>query len=91
LQTFWSPTTKAWNDEIGFCKLSGSFEVKIVDIELRLSGVWLLVTKKLPFRISESEMIQATFWNTNNGGNISFIILISLQMIISCNVVISLF
>jgi len=29
---------------------------------------WLLVTKKLPFIISEFEMVQATFWNTNNGG-----------------------
>ncbi len=35
---------------------------------LRRSGVWLLVTKKLPFIISEFEMVQATFWNTNNGG-----------------------
>jgi len=26
------------------------------------------VTKKLPFIISEFEMVQATFWNTNNGG-----------------------
>ena len=49
------------NMSLDFWKLSGSFEGKIVDIELRLSGVWLLVTKKLPFRISEFEMIQATF------------------------------